>query len=81
MSCIGWNGICLATVSEISDSDKTASSIGLASTLGWAGLFVGPIAFGSLTDNFGYFNAWSFVAVFCVLSLILSIYIPIKKSI
>jgi sugar phosphate permease len=81
MSCIGWNGICLATVSEISDSDKTASSIGLASTLGWAGLFIGPIVFGSLTDNFGYFYAWSFVAVFCVLSLILSMYLPIKKSI
>ena len=81
MSCIGWNGICLATISEISDSDKTASSIGLASTLGWAGLFIGPIVFGSLTDNFGYSYAWSFVAVFCVLSLILSMYLPIKKNI
>jgi len=81
MSCIGWNGICLATVSEISDSDKTASSIGLASTTGWVGLFTGPIIFGSLTDNFGYFYAWSFVAVICVLSLILLIYFPMKKSI
>jgi len=79
MSSVGWNAIGLVTVSEISDKEKTASSVGLASTIAWTGLFIGPIAFGSMTDHFGYSAAWSVMAFFCLLSFILCLFIPIKN--
>jgi sugar phosphate permease len=80
MSSVGWNSIGLVTVSEISDSNKTASAVGLASTIAWSGMFVSPIVFGSLTDYFGYLTAWFFIAVFCLLSFILCLFIPIRIS-
>ncbi|MCD6272298.1 MAG: MFS transporter [Deltaproteobacteria bacterium] len=78
MSSVGWASIGLVTVSEISDRNKTASSVGLASTIGWSGMFVSPIVFGSLTDHFGYLTAWFSIAVFCLLSFILCLFIPIR---
>lgn len=78
MSSVGWNSIGLVTVSEISDSDKTASAVGLASTIAWFGIFISPIAFGSMTDHFGYSTAWLFLAVFCLFSFILCLFIPIR---
>ena len=79
MSSVGWNSIGLVTVSEISDKEKTASSVGLASTIAWSGIFISPIAFGSMTDHFGYSAAWLAVAFFCLLSFILCLFIPIKS--
>lgn len=79
MSSVGWNSIGLVTVAEISDSTKTASSVGLASTIAWAGLFIGPMIFGSLTDKFGYLPAWLFLSIICLSAFILCLFIPIKK--
>ena len=79
MSSVGWNSIGLVTVSEISDKDKTASSVGLASTIAWSGMFISPIVFGSMTDHFGYSAAWSVMAFSCLLSFVLCLFIPIKS--
>ncbi|WDN87780.1 hypothetical protein BuS5_00748 [Desulfosarcina sp. BuS5] len=78
ISSVGWTSIGLVTVSEISDREKTASAVGLASTIGWSGMFISPIAFGSLTDYFGYLTAWFSIAVFCLLAFILCLFIPIR---
>ncbi|WP_299979985.1 hypothetical protein [Desulfobacula sp.] len=32
---LGWNSLCLLLVTEISDKDKTATFVGLASTIAW----------------------------------------------
>ena len=79
MSSVGWHAIGFVTVSEISDKEKTASAVGLASTIAWSGAFISPIAFGLMTDHFGYSAAWSVLAVFCLLSFVLCLFIPIKS--
>lgn len=80
LSSVGWNSIALVLVTEISSSSKTGTSIGLVSTVAWAGLFLGPIGFGSLTDHFGYFFAWMSLAAFCCLCLILCFLIPVSEA-
>lgn len=80
MTTVGWNSIVLVLVTEVCDSSKTASAVGLASTFGWIGLAMGPVAFGSLTDYFGYFHAWISLAVFCSISFILCIFIPVLEN-
>lgn len=80
LSSVGWNGIAMVLVTEISASSKTATSVGLASTIAWAGLFLGPIGFGVLTDNFGYFHAWISLAAFCFFSLILCFLVSVSDQ-
>jgi sugar phosphate permease len=71
LSTVGWNSIALVFVTEISPGNKTATYTGLASTIAWFGLSVGPVAFGSITDHLGYFTAWITLALSCMLSLLL----------
>jgi MFS family permease len=78
LSSVGWNSISLVLVTEISAKNRTATSVGLASTIGWSGLFLGPVGFGSLTDHFGYSYAWISLAVFCFFSFILSFLMPVS---
>lgn len=80
LSSAGWNAIALVLVTEISPGNKTATSVGLASTIGWAGLFLGPIGFGILVDHFGYSYAWISLAVFCLFSFILSFLMPVSTQ-
>jgi MFS transporter, ACS family, hexuronate transporter len=80
LSAVGWNSIALVMVTEISSSSKTGTSIGLATTVSWAGLSLGPIVFGSLTDHFGYFFSWISLALFCCICLILCLLIPVSKA-
>lgn len=80
LSAVGWNSIALVMVAEVSSSSKTGTSIGLATTVSWAGLSLGPIVFGSLTDHFGYFFSWIFLALSCCLCLILCLLIPISEA-
>lgn len=80
LSCTGWNSLVLVLTAEISASSKIATSSGLVSTFAWCGLFLGPIGFGSLTDNCGYFWAWMFLVVFCSASLVLCFLMPVSDS-
>ena len=80
LSSVGWNSIALVLVAEISSNSKTATSIGLATTVSWAGLSLGPIGFGILTDHFGYFFSWMSLTVFCCLCLILCFLIPVSEA-
>jgi sugar phosphate permease len=75
LALAGWNSIALVFVAEISPSNKTATYIGLASTITWFGLSIGPIAFGSITDHLGYFTAWISLAIFCLLSFFLCFFV------
>ena len=81
LSALGWNSICLLLITEISDKDKTATFVGLASTIAWFGLAFGPFLFGLLTDKAGYFIAWMTLAFFCVCNLILIFALPISKTV
>lgn len=80
LSTAGWNSIVLAWIAEITVKSKTATSIGLASTIGWLGLSSGPIAFGSIIDHYGFFYAWMSLAFFCTCSLIFCIFLPEAES-
>jgi len=80
LSCAGWNSVVLVTVAEISTESKMATSVGLASTIGWLGLAVGPVAFGSITDHFGYIIAWMTLATFCFFSLFFCILLPVTNN-
>ena len=72
ISSWGWNGITFVMVAEVSDKTKTATSVGLVSTIGWLGLSLGPLGFGCITDYFGYFYAWLFVGVLCAFATFIS---------
>jgi ACS family hexuronate transporter-like MFS transporter len=76
ISSWGWNSISFVMVTEICDSTKTGTSVGLATTFGWLGISLGPMCFGIITDQLGYFYAWMSVAVFCVFSFLLCFLIP-----
>ena len=80
LSALGWNSICLLMVTEITDKDKTATFVGLASTIAWFGLACGPLAFGILTDYCGYYISWITLAVICICNLILIFALPISKT-
>jgi len=78
LSSVGWNGITFVLVSEISSVDATATAVGLASTVSWAGLVLGPIIFGGLVDHSGYFYAWISVALLCLCCLFVCCLIPVS---
>ena len=76
LSTAGWNGIVLTWITEITAESTTATSVGLASTIGWLGFASGPVAFGSIIDYFGFFYAWMTLAFFCIISFILCFFLP-----
>ncbi len=76
LSTLGWNGIAMVLVTEVSSGTKTATSIGFASTIAWSGLFLGPVAFGRMMDSFGYFYGWMLLVVSCLFSVIFSFFVP-----
>lgn len=76
LSTTGWNSIVLTWITEITVESKTATSVGLACTIGWLGFASGPIAFGSIVDHYGFFYAWMSLAFFCIFSLIFCFFLP-----
>ena len=80
ISIWGWNGIILLIVSEISGSSKTGITVGLTATFCWFGISLGPMIFGLLTHQFGYFCAWISLAVLIFLSLFLCFFITRSTS-
>jgi sugar phosphate permease len=76
LSSVGWNAISSVLVTEISGDRQTAASVGLSSTIGWLGIFLGPIGFGTLLDHSGYPVAWFSLSFCCFLSFILCLMIP-----
>jgi sugar phosphate permease len=76
LSSVGWPGLLTLMLAEASVPSKAASSVGLGTTIGWAGMFIGPLVFGALTDNFGYFYAWICLVGFSLISLILCFLLP-----
>jgi sugar phosphate permease len=80
LSSWGWNGILFVIVAEIADEKRTAASVGLASTIGWIGISLGPLVFGCITDHFGYFYAWLSMMVMCAFSLFLSFLLNVPKQ-
>jgi sugar phosphate permease len=80
ISIWGWNGIILLIVSEISDSSKTGITVGLTATFCWLGISLGPMIFGIITDQFGYFYAWISLSVLIFLSLFLCFFITRSTS-
>jgi MFS transporter, ACS family, hexuronate transporter len=66
LSLMGWMGIWMALVGELSRGKSTGLGIGLSFFFANIGLLVGPPSFGFLTDlTHSYFIAWLFLA-FCM---------------
>lgn len=79
LSSLSWNSIGLVLVTELCPGNRTAAAVGLASTIGWSGIFLGPLGFGTLLDAYGYFQAWFSMACCGFLALILCYWIPRSK--
>jgi len=79
LSSVGWNAIASVLATEVSGDHQTATSVGLSSTIGWLGIFLGPIGFGTLLDHSGYVVAWLSLAFFCFFSFIFCLVIPKSK--
>jgi sugar phosphate permease len=76
----GWNALVFALVAETSEGTKTATSVGLATAFGWFGISLGPLGFGTVTDHWGYFYAWIFLAICCMLSLFFCCLTPTSET-
>ena len=79
LSSVGWNAVGLVLVTEVCAEDQTATSVGFASTIGWGGIFLGPIGFGTVIEYAGYFHAWLSLAFCCLAALILCYFLPSSK--
>ncbi|MCD6561469.1 MAG: MFS transporter [Deltaproteobacteria bacterium] len=80
MTCIGFNSIAILTAAELSEKNKTATSVGFVSTIAWAGLFIGPLFFGAITDHFGYFYSWMTLALFSFICFFLCFFLSVPAS-
>ncbi|MBN1103857.1 MAG: MFS transporter, partial [Deltaproteobacteria bacterium] len=79
LSGVSWNAIGLVLVTELCPGHRTGAAVGLASTIGWSGLFFGPLGFGALLDAYGYFHAWFSMACCGLTAVILCFWIREKK--
>jgi len=59
---IGWNALALVLVVELSGVSRAGTAVGLASTISWVGLAIGPPVFGYIVTLSSYFYSWFFVA-------------------
>lgn len=64
----GWNSIFFVMVTEVSDSDHTATFLGFTTAFGWLGIAFGPVMFGYLTEILGYASGWIAVVASCALA-------------
>lgn len=80
LSLMGWMGIWLALVGELSQGKSTGLGIGLCLFFANLGLLVGPPLFGFLTDfSHSFFIAWLFLA-FCMAMVSLLMLIGVYTS-
>lgn len=80
LSSMGWVAIGLVFVTEICEPGQTARAVGLSSTFGWSGVFLGPIGFGILLDCFGYLTAWLALALCCFIAIFLCHLLPNSRQ-
>lgn len=57
-SFLGWNGLAITWIAELATPSVAASLVGISSSVGFAGVILGPLVFGTLVDHFGYFAGW-----------------------
>jgi sugar phosphate permease len=69
----GWHGIIFLVVAELSENNAVATTVGLATTIAWFGLSLGPVGFGAISDHFGYFYGWMVFGILCICSFFLCV--------
>jgi ACS family hexuronate transporter-like MFS transporter len=66
ITVMGWQGIWLALVGELSRGKSTGSGLGLSLFFGNLGVLFGPPLFGILIDISGSFSVAWFTLAFCM---------------
>lgn len=61
-SFLGWNGLVITYISELAGTSIAASVVGVSLSIGFIGVISGPLLFGYLVDQFGYFTGWMVLA-------------------
>ncbi|MCL6592455.1 MAG: MFS transporter [Alicyclobacillus sp.] len=71
-TAIGWNGVWVTLVSELSGPDRAATAVGMAMTLLQLGALVFPFLFGWLVDRVGTFSvSWLTLCVIVACGMVL----------
>jgi MFS family permease len=62
MTYLGFQGLLVAFIAEISGPTMAGRATGLGTTIAWIGIILGPIIFGLIADSIGYFWGWILLA-------------------
>lgn len=77
---LGFHGVLMALVGEISGAELVGSVAGILVTIAWTGIVLFPVAFGAIADHFGYRWSWTMVAAAILISIVAYAYSYLRKS-
>lgn len=77
---LGFHGVLMALVGEISGAELAGSVAGILVTVAWTGIVLFPVAFGAIADHFGYRWSWTMVAVATLISIVAYAYSYLRKA-
>ncbi len=77
---LGFHGVLMALVGEISGAKLAGSVAGILVTVAWSGIVLFPVAFGAIADSFGYRWSWTMVAATVVVSISAYTYSYLRKA-
>lgn len=77
---LGFHGVLMALVGEISGAELVGSVAGILVTVAWTGIVLFPVAFGAIADHFGYRWSWTMVAAATLISIVAYAYSYLRKS-
>jgi len=69
-----------ALVSDVSRSEKVGGNMGVLNSIEMAGFSLGPAIGGLVTDKFGFATLWIFVAVVCLVSALVFLFLGSDPS-
>lgn len=77
---LGFHGVLMALVGEISGAELAGSVAGILVTVAWTGIVLFPVAFGAIADHFGYRWSWTMVAAATLISIVAYAYSYLRKA-
>jgi sugar phosphate permease len=71
---MGWNALSITLCAEIAGPELAGSVTGFTSAMILTGIMIGPLIFGIIADNAGYFWGWLMLSFFSLISACLFTY-------
>lgn len=78
-SALAWQGVYLTFCGELAGKEQAGTAIGMAATMGYVGIIVGPPLFGLVVDVSGtYTLAWLMLSLSAIVAFLLLL--PVKET-